>query len=202
MKANKAHVRTQSTGSTGCVNTLSKASPPRLSSSSIVAVPLVVDWRNKEDTSIFRSRSTVGAFEIPHMFTIQRCNAFVESDNEDDAYAEVESNPSFWTTTRRRIRIFQQSHTTGTRNGPCSGWSACIAQGAINWLAFHVKGLLIPPVQVQPTPLQCCAVNPGSSQESTSCPVAKTPNQAYDPKPNRTCCISLSGASRPVVVYW
>eukprot|EP00526_Cylindrotheca_closterium_P029677 CAMPEP_0113638572 /NCGR_PEP_ID=MMETSP0017_2-20120614/20211_1 /TAXON_ID=2856 /ORGANISM="Cylindrotheca closterium" /LENGTH=91 /DNA_ID=CAMNT_0000549695 /DNA_START=55 /DNA_END=330 /DNA_ORIENTATION=+ /assembly_acc=CAM_ASM_000147 len=73
-------VRTRSTDSTESVNTLSKATP-RLSSA-MGAVSNALDWRNKEETSIFRSRP--GASEIPDMFTIQRCNAFEESDSDEE----------------------------------------------------------------------------------------------------------------------
>ena len=73
-------VRTRSSDSTESIHNLSKAASPILSSA-MGAVANALDWRNKEEESIFRSRP--GASEIPDMFTIQRCNAF-DDDSEDE----------------------------------------------------------------------------------------------------------------------
>ena len=71
-------VRTRSSDSTESINnSLSKTAI-----SAMGAVAHALDWRNKEETSIFRSRSA----DIPDMFAIQRCNAFEEdSDDEDES---------------------------------------------------------------------------------------------------------------------
>ncbi|CAJ1890552.1 unnamed protein product [Cylindrotheca closterium] len=73
-------VRTRSTDSTENVNAFVKSSP--LLSSAMGTVTHALDWRNKEETTIFRSRP--GASDIPDIFTIQRCDAFEDSDSDDE----------------------------------------------------------------------------------------------------------------------